>query len=138
MDKSCFLHNNMDDGILHRIAGSLPYKFEHITKGFNYLGYYLKPLGYLVKDWHWLIKKFEKRIHHWIFHLLSIGGSLVLMRAVLTSFPVYWMALVPIPQSILDKLRSMIFSFLWGSSAGNRKYHLVDWHSLSLPTSLGG
>ena len=64
MDKSCFLHNNMDDGILNRIVGSLPSKFEHITKGFNYLGYYLKPLGYLVKDWHWLIKKFEKRIQH--------------------------------------------------------------------------
>ena len=73
MDKSCFLHNNMDNGLLNRIVGSLPYKFEHITKGFNYRGYYLKPLGYLVKDWHWLIKKFEKRIHHWTFRLLSIG-----------------------------------------------------------------
>ena len=48
------------------------------------------------------------------------------------------MALVPVPQSILDKLRSMIFSFLWGSSAKNKKFHLVDWHTLACPTSLGG
>ena len=62
MDKTCFLYKNMDEGILNRISGSLSFKYEHITKGFNYHGYYLKPLGYLVKDWHWLIKKFKKRI----------------------------------------------------------------------------
>ena len=123
---------------MNRIAGTLPFKFEHLTKGFNYLGYYLKPLGYLVKDWHWLIQRFEKRIHHWTFHLLSLGGRLVLIRVVLSSLPVYWMALAPIPQSILDKLRSMIFSFLWGSSANIKKFHLVDWRCLSLPTSQGG
>ena len=50
MDKSCFLYNNMDEGLLNRISGSLSFKYAHITKGFNYLGYYLKPLGYLVKD----------------------------------------------------------------------------------------
>ena len=50
MDKSCFLYNNLDDGLMNRIVGTLPFKFEHLTKGFNYLGYYLKPLGYLVKD----------------------------------------------------------------------------------------
>ena len=48
------------------------------------------------------------------------------------------MALIPIPISILDKLMSLIFSFLWGSSANKRKYQLVDWQSLSKPTSLGG
>ena len=52
--------------------------------------------------------------------------------------PVYWLALVPIPKSILDKLRKLIFSFLWGSSIEKRKYHLVDWLSLLQPTSLGG
>ena len=50
MVKSCFLHNNLDVGLLNRISRFFPYKFEHINKGFNYLGYYLKPLGYLVKD----------------------------------------------------------------------------------------
>ena len=67
MDKSCFLYNNLNDGILNRIVGSLPYRFDHITKGFIYLGYFIKPLGYLIKDWHWLIQKFEKRIHHWTY-----------------------------------------------------------------------
>ena len=138
MEKSCFLHNDLDVDTLNRISGFFPYKFEHINRGFNYLGYFIKPLGYLVKDWHWILEKFGNIIHHWTFRLLAIGGRLVLIKAVLTSLPVYWMDLVPVPQSILDKLRSMIFNFLWGSSAKNKKYHLADWYSLALPTSLGG
>ena len=70
--------------------------------------------------------------------MLSLGGRIVLIKVDLTSMPVFWMALLPIPKSILDKLRKLIFSFLWGSTAVNKKYHLVDWLSLSKPTSLGG
>ena len=138
MDKSYFLHNDLDAALLGRITGRLPYRFAHLNQGFNYLGYFLKSSGYLVKDWHWLISKFEKRISHWTNRLLSIGGRLVLIRSVLSSLPVFWMALVPIPSSILDKLRKLIFSFLWGSSSKHKKFHLVDWHLLARPTSLGG
>ena len=60
-EKSCFLFNNVDDGSLNRITRSLPYKTEHISSGFNYVGYFIKPMGYMVKDWFWLIKKFEKK-----------------------------------------------------------------------------
>ena len=138
MDKSYFLHNDLDVSLLGRITGLLPYKFAHLNQGFNYLGYFLKPSGYLVKDWHWILSKFEKRISHWTNRLLSIGGCLVLIRSVLSSLPLYWMALVPIPSSILDKLKKLIFSFLWGSSAKQKKFHLVDWHLLARPISLGG
>ena len=75
---------------------------------------------------------------HWTNRLLSLGGRLVLIRSIFSSILVYWMALVSIPQSILDKLRRLIFSFLWGSSPKNKKFHLVDWHLLARPTSKGG
>ena len=138
MGKSYFLFNNVEEGILNRISCSLYYKYDHISLGFRYLGYFIKPLGYLVKDWNWLVKNFEKRIQHWTHRFLSLGGRLVLIRVVLTSMPVYWLALVPIRKSILEKLKKLIFSFLWGSSVEKRKYHLVDWLSLSWPTSLRG
>ena len=55
VDKSCFLFNNMDEGTLGDIARVLPYKMEPIAFGFKYLGYFLKPLGYKVSDWNWLV-----------------------------------------------------------------------------------
>ena len=52
MDNSCLLFNNVDEGILNRISYTLSFKYGHISLGFKYLGYFIKPLGYLVKDWH--------------------------------------------------------------------------------------
>ena len=109
INKSCFLHNYLDEALLQNISRLLPYRFD-------YLGYFLKPSGYLIKDWYWIVSKFEKRISHWTNRLLSIGGRLVLIRSVLSSIQVFWLSLVPIPSSILEKLRKLIFSFLWGSS----------------------
>ena len=106
---------------------------EPLVSGFKYLGYFLKPLGYRVSDWIWLVQKFEKRICHWSHKLLSLGGRLILVQAVLSSIPVYCLGLVPIPLSILHRLRSIMFSFLWGSTGNNRKYHLTNWHIFSWP-----
>ena len=98
-----------------------------LHEGFKYLGYFINPLGYEVKDWFWLLKRFEKRIDNWSHKFLSLGGRLVLIRAVLTNLPVYWFELALIPVSILNKMRQMIFSFLWGSNKNKFHFHLVDW-----------
>ena len=88
-EKSCFHFNNVDDESILRSTHSMPFKTQDISRGFNYLGYFIKPMGYYVKDWLWLIKKFENRISHWTFRLLSMGGRVVLIRAVLTSLSLY-------------------------------------------------
>ena len=43
-----------------------------------------------------------------------------------------------VPKSILRKLKSLIFDFLWGSTGKERRYHFADWSTLSKPTSQGG
>ena len=134
MNKSCFLHNDLDVALLGRISGLLPYRFAHLNHGFNYLGFFLKPSSYLIKDWHWLISKFEKRISHWTNRLLSMIGRIFLIRSVLSSIPVFWMAIVLIPSSILDILRKLIFSFLWGSSTQKKIFTLyIGIYLLDLP-----
>ena len=55
LDKSSFLHSDLDDAVLRRISDIIPYRFAHLNLGFTYLGFFLKPSGYLVKDWCWLI-----------------------------------------------------------------------------------
>ena len=138
INKSSFLHNDLGEDILRNINGHLPYRFDSLTKGFVYLGCYLKPSGYQIKDWYCIVTKFEKRISHWTNRLLFIGGHLVLIRSVLSSIPVYWLSLFPIPATILDKLRKFIFTFLWGSSANIKKFHLANWKLLPRPFFLGG
>ena len=49
-EKSCFLFNNAEDETLNKISRSLSYKTQDISCGLNYLGYFIKPTGYLIKD----------------------------------------------------------------------------------------
>ena len=63
---------------------------------------------------------------------------MVFIHVVRTNLSVYWFSLAPVPKSILNKLRKMIFDFLWGSLGACKHYHLVDWKFLSRPIELGG
>jgi hypothetical protein len=38
----------------------LPYKQEILEEHLKYLGFFLKPITYLKKDWEWLIAKVKK------------------------------------------------------------------------------
>ena len=89
VEKSSFLFNEVEDEVLDRISTLLPYKLDPIEVGFKYLSYYLKPLSYGINDQRWILKNFERRISHSSYRLLSLGGGLVLIRAVLISLPVY-------------------------------------------------
>ena len=120
------------------ISSFLPFKMEPLTAGFKYLGYYLNPFGYGIRDWHWLIKKIESRIRKWKYRLLSLGGRLILVNSVLMVLAVYWLSLARIPIYIITHLQLTIFNFLWGNNKGNHRAHLVDWQTLSRPYAFGG
>jgi len=86
-----------------------------------------------VEDWHWLIAKFEKRINHWFNRWLSIGDFLVLIKAVLESQPIYWMALDHIPSSVLNRIHQVVFSFIWSGCKQKKSYHLCNWQLIARP-----
>ena len=111
---------------------------DPIQIGFKYLGFRLKPLGYRSSDWNWMVERFEKRIKNWSYKLLSLGGRVVLINSVLSGLDVYWFAMARCPQSILNRLRQVISSILWGSVEGHLKYHLASWDSISVPIECGG
>jgi hypothetical protein len=90
------------------------------------------------EDWRWLLAKFEKRIGHWCNRWLSLGGHFVLIKVVLESQPVYWMALVVIPVSVLNKLRQLMFSFLWSRCSEKQHLHPCRWEKIAKPKLFGG
>ena len=138
LEKYSFIYNNVDIETRELITSIPPYKMDPLTTGFNYLGYCLKPIGYRTNDWNWIISMFQKRISNWDYRMLSLDGRLILVRSVISRLAVYWFALAHIPKSILNYLRCCIFNFLWGSTEGRQKMHLVDWHTISKPHEYGG
>ena len=78
-EKSCLLYCNFDTECQNVFTNALPYRMLPLQYGFSYLGFYLKPLGYKVNDWLWILQRVEKRISHWTYQYLSLGGRLVLV-----------------------------------------------------------
>ena len=88
-DKSSFYFFGLEEFELISIQNIFSFNVEKIEMGMEYLGFYLKPCRYLLKDWDWLITKVEKRIKNWSFRWLSRGGKLILVKAILEAIPVY-------------------------------------------------
>ena len=61
-DKSSFYFSGLEESELISIQNIFYFYVEKIEMGMKYLGFYLKPCRYLLKDWDWLITKVEKRI----------------------------------------------------------------------------
>jgi len=106
--------------------------------GFKYLGYFLKTGLHKVEDWSWLLAKVENRIGHWCYRWLSLGERSILCKLVLESQPIYWMSLAAIHFSILNKLRKIMYNFLWNWNSETHHYHLCHWETLAKPKHSGG
>jgi hypothetical protein len=136
--KSTFLAMGVRETTLDELKYLFNIDSSNLSEGFKYLGFHLKPTNYKATDWSWLTEKFEHRIHHWCYRLLSLGGRFILVKVVLESLHVYWMVIAHFPLSVIKKIRQLIFEFLWSGSKQRRGFHLCKWQEISKPKSLGG
>ncbi|KAK1300345.1 hypothetical protein QJS10_CPB13g01076 [Acorus calamus] len=94
----------------------------------RHLGLPLHLGNFLKAEWSPLIEKFTQWLEGWKGKLLSSGGRLVLLQAVLSNLPTYFLSLFKIPKGILQKIDGIRRRFLWsGPSLDRRKVHLVKW-----------
>lgn len=115
-----------------------PFTYLNLADGIKYLGFRLKPSGYKIADWVWLITKVEKRLQVWYHRYLSRAGRLVLIKSVIEATPVYWMTLSWIPRGILNRLQSISCRFLWKGQQTGRSFAWVKWDTIALPKRWGG
>nr|GFA00587.1 RNA-directed DNA polymerase, eukaryota [Tanacetum cinerariifolium] len=88
---------------------------------FKYLGV---PVGCNMKRcvyWNAVIQKFESKLSSWKARLLSAGGRLSLIKAVLGNLPTYFMSLYMMPTSICSKMESLRNNFFRGAGHNESK-----------------
>jgi len=85
---------------LGRLEEIFEIPIKKIDRGMKYLGFLLKPNYYKIPDWIWLLQKVEKKIGHWTFRWLSLGGRMVLIKSVLQNMLVFWLSLAKVPAKI--------------------------------------
>ncbi|KAJ0433988.1 putative RNA-directed DNA polymerase [Helianthus annuus] len=134
--KSNLFGVGVDDGEVSRLASILS-----CNKGdspFNYLGIPLGANMNRVKNWDPIISVFKNRLASWKANTLSIGGRVVLIKAVPESLPIYYFSIFKVPIKVVEKLESLMKNFLWGGSGEVRKMHWVAWDCVCRPKKLGG
>lgn len=85
----------------------------------------------------YLIERIRKEIDAWKAKLLSFGGKITLIKAVLSSSPIYSMASPLVSTFVLNRIERLMANFLW-----NSKYvawtHWVNWKRVCAAEEVGG
>ena len=128
---------NISNSLASSLANQLGCKLAVLP--ITYLGVPLHWKTLRISDWMPLVEKIENKLQTWKGSLLSIGGRVTLLNAVLSSIPLYWLSIYKMPATIRNKIDKIRKRFLWaGSSSTKKKYHLISWRFVCLSKDQGG
>ena len=104
----------------------------------NYLGL---PLGARYKSkalWDPVLEKMGRKLAGWKKLYLLKGARLTLIKSTVSSLPVYFLSLFPIPASVNRRIERLQREFLWGGMGDAPKFPLVNWKTVCQPVYCGG
>ena len=109
--KSTFVPMNVDAATASTMATVLGCELSTFPQ--TYLGLPLSPHKLRPFDFQPLISSFDKYLAGWNARLLSSGGRIVLVNAVLGSLPIYYMSSILLPKGVRELLDAKRRAFLW-------------------------
>jgi len=69
---------------------------------------------------------------------LNIESRVVLIKAVLQAMPLYLFSILAAPKWVIKRIKDLQRNFLWGNTATNCKWALVNWTTVCFPKEMGG
>lgn len=104
----------------------------------KYLGISLNPGRLNRWDRDPLFDTFEKKLEGWRGNLLFLGEKVVILNAILSYLPPYYMSLFVLPRQVKEKIDRIWKRFLWNrSTTSSNKYHMVSWGQVCKPRQAG-
>ncbi|XP_012842530.1 PREDICTED: uncharacterized protein LOC105962752 [Erythranthe guttata] len=85
----------------------------------------------------YLVTQIRGKLQGWKGKFLSFAGKITLLKAVLSSIPIYSLACSKVPISVITRLEQLMAAFLW-SSGGASRTHWVKWKTICTPVEDGG
>jgi ribonuclease HI/exonuclease III len=137
--KSVVYSWNVADHETQKIASTLGFKGHSKWEKIQYLGLPLTLGVNRVSLWEGVLAKIKRKIEAWGGYWLTHGGKLTLIKAVISSLPIYQASYLLAPNSIAGQINKLLRDFLWHGGKGNqRKFHLVNWETAKRPLREGG
>lgn len=88
--------------------------------------------------WDMIIDKMERRLSTWKGRYLSLGGRVVLIKAILSNLLVYCLSAFKCPVAVIENLEKIQRNFLWYDDSKRRKLYLVSWSQVCKAKEEGG
>jgi len=104
---------------------------------FFYLGFPIGEDSRKLNLWKTLIERFIIRLSEWKSHNLSLGGRLVHLKSVMSSFPVYFFSFFKAATGIITFLESFFLGGV-GESEETRKINWINWDTICHKQEDGG
>ncbi|XP_026383511.1 uncharacterized protein LOC113279012 [Papaver somniferum] len=105
---------------------------------FMYLGLALRPKYNSKAIWDPVVEKFDIKVATLQKTHLTKGGTIILIKHVLSSLALYFFSLFKAPVSITILLEKKIRDFLWNNSDDSNKKHLNNWSLTCTSINKGG
>ncbi|XP_078151441.1 uncharacterized protein LOC144546765 [Carex rostrata] len=129
LDKSnIWFSHKVNESRREEVAGILSVPQDSACE--KYLG---AMIGTNVSSYNFLLEKFSSRLQAWQGRLLSHAGRVVVIKSVLQSLPIYYMATSLIPQGVLTKIEVLIRGFFWGKQDRAHYLAYVAWKKIKAP-----
>lgn len=114
LHKSSIIGLNVNDTWLKQAAKSLLCKIGSLP--FTYLGLPIGGNTSRLALWDPIIDRMRKKLSTWKGSLLSQGGRTTLIKASLSSLPLYFMSIFPMPTGVIEKIKQIQCQFFWSGS----------------------
>lgn len=134
--KSSIVRINVEEDWLNMAANKLLCKIG--TLPFTYLGLPIGGKTSNISTWDPILERMRKKFASWKGNLLSLGGRAILIKASLSSIPLYYKSLFPMPVGEIEKITRIQRQFLWGDPWPWKLFPLIMWNSVQLPKEFGG
>ncbi len=108
---------------------SLPFKYLGSLVGFN---------PRRISGWDFLVNNMRNRLQSWKSRLLSVAGRLTLVKAVLSSMPLYHLSIFAMPVTVCNDCEKIFRCFLWSGSADGKCFSKARWELVKKPVEFGG
>ncbi|XP_039142228.1 uncharacterized protein LOC120279366 [Dioscorea cayenensis subsp. rotundata] len=131
-----FLPHWFNKWVSTRICSIL--KFKLGKSPFTYLGVLISPKRLVVAHFDFMVNRLNASVASWGKSKISKAGKSVLINSILMSTPIYYLAVYPIPDNVLNKLSMIARKFLWANYDHGQGMPMVNWDTITLNKSEGG
>ncbi|KAK4733747.1 hypothetical protein R3W88_008008 [Solanum pinnatisectum] len=80
----------------------------------------------------------RKRLAGWKTKFLNLARRTVLAKATLSSIASHVMQYIKLPAKLISTIHRTQRDFVWGTTAENRKIHLLHWDNITNTRATGG